>query len=170
MEPKELVATLDGNLEVFTGLLKVGDQSLVTWKQSEEKWSLLQIICHLVNEEKEDFRARVACTLETPGQHPPKINPAAWVEDRKYADQDFGEKVNEFIQERKRSVKYLRSHLDSDWDSFYEHEIKGPLSAKFFLKNWVVHDLLHIKQIVRLKYDYLENTDNKPIDYAGKWT
>ncbi len=170
MEPKELIETLNSNLEVFTGLLKVRGEDMIRWKQSDEKWSLLQIICHLVDEEKEDFRERVAYTLETPGKHPPKINPAAWVEDRKYADQDFEEKVNEFVHERKRSVEYLRSHMDSNWDSFYEHEIKGPLSAKFFLKNWVVHDLLHIKQILRLKYDYLKSADNKPIDYAGKWT
>ena len=36
---------------------------MIQWKQSENKWSMLEIICHLYDEEREDFRSRLAKIL-----------------------------------------------------------------------------------------------------------
>jgi hypothetical protein len=43
----------------------------------------------------------------------------------------------------------------------------GAVEAKNLLASWLAHDLLHIRQITRLKYQYLAK--DYAIDYAGNW-
>jgi hypothetical protein len=45
----------------------------------------------------------------------------------------------------------------------------GRLSAGTFLSNWLAHDYLHIRQIIRLKYQYLQRQTRESLDYAGAW-
>ncbi|MEM6429633.1 MAG: hypothetical protein AAF708_10365 [Deinococcota bacterium] len=42
------------------------------------------------------------------------------------------------------------------------------MSAQFFLENWLAHDYLHMRQVVKLKYDYL-TADGVNLIYAGTW-
>ncbi len=43
------------------------------------------------------------------------------------------------------------------------------MTAKMFLSNWLAHDYLHIRQITKLKYDYLKQLTNEDLNYAGNW-
>jgi len=43
------------------------------------------------------------------------------------------------------------------------------MSASLFLSNWLAHDYLHIKQIIALKYKFLEQFSGVSIKYAGDW-
>ena len=36
------------------------------WKPSEGRWSALEVVCHLADEEREDFRVRLDLTLHHP--------------------------------------------------------------------------------------------------------
>jgi hypothetical protein len=35
--------------------------------------------------------------------------------------------------------------------------------------NWLAHDYLHIRQILRLKYEYLKSISEEDLSYAGEW-
>jgi len=43
------------------------------------------------------------------------------------------------------------------------------MTASMFFSNWLAHDYLHIRQITRLKYDYLKQLTNEDLSYAGTW-
>ena len=115
------------------------------------------------------FVPRVRVTLETPGTTPPGINPPAWVTERKYLEQDYEQVLERFLQERSDSIDWLRSLKHPNWEQGYEHPKLGFLSAGFFLSNWLAHDYLHIRQITRLKYDYLGAMSGIDVAYAGNW-
>ncbi|HEX5624889.1 MAG TPA: hypothetical protein VFX48_02650, partial [Saprospiraceae bacterium] len=89
---------------------------------------------------------------------------------RNYAQQDFANKVEEFLQERRHSIKLLEPFSDADWSRSFQHPKLGSLSALYLLENWLAHDLLHVKQILRLRYDYLSRISGNTLDYAGPWT
>ncbi|MBT8256324.1 MAG: DinB family protein [Bacteroidia bacterium] len=165
----KIVSELARNKAVFEGLLTGLDQEAYLWKVQPDKWCLLEIICHLYDEEREDFRARVRLVLESPEEHHPSIDPQAWVKSRKYIEQDFQSKLESFLKEREISVAWLESLEDPKWHNTYNHPKVGPLTAGFFLSNWLAHDYLHIRQITRLKYDYLGHTSGNVLDYAGNW-
>ncbi len=167
--PDHIIAELDRNQEVFKALLTDKTEKARVWKQSDDKWCLLEIVCHLYDEEVYDFRTRVKTQLESPGTTPPSIDPEGWVTERKYMEKEYSEMLHQFLYERKASIQWLNSLVNPQWDNFYEHPRFGPLSASYFLTNWLVHDQLHIKQITRLNYDYVQQLSDHNRRYAGKW-
>lgn len=169
MEIKDIITELEANAKVFHTLLADIPPSLYRWKPDAEKWSLLEIICHLFDEERDDFRARTRHTLETPAEPMPPFNPIALVTERKYMEQDFTTQLKEFLLERKQSIAWLRSLENANWENTYQHPTLGPLSAQMFLYNWLVHDYIHIRQILKVKYAHLEQSSGFDLSYAGNW-
>jgi len=164
-----IIKQLQQNKSVFSNLLKDVKEDMYLWKQTPEKWCLLEIVCHLYDEEREDFKFRTQWVLEKPGETPPQFNPVAWVTERNYIGQDYDQTLNKFIEEREQSIIWLQSLENPKWENYYEHPKKGKLTAKFFLTNWLAHDYLHFRQITKLKFDYLEHQSGEMIDYAGIW-
>ena len=169
MNVNHIISELKKNKKVFSELLNISNTELITWKQNPDKWCLLEIVCHLCDEEREDFRARVQKTLESPGEDPSPIDPVAWVKSREYIKQDYSTKLSEFLKERKASIKYLKSLREPDWDNYFEHPKFGKMTSKLFFTNWLAHDYLHIRQIIKLKFDYLAESTNEKLNYAGDW-
>ncbi|GIV33388.1 MAG: hypothetical protein KatS3mg031_0923 [Chitinophagales bacterium] len=170
MNHPQIIAQLESNIPVFEGLLAHASDEEVSWRPTEKKWCLLEIVCHLYDEEREDFRARLKHILEQPAEKLPPIDPVGWVTARKYAEQDYSQKVHAFLHERKASVRWLQSLSNPPWQNAFHHPRLGPLSAEMFLINWVAHDYLHIRQIVRTKYQYLKQTTaGISLAYAGRW-
>ena len=169
MNSETIIAKLADNKEVFAGLLKNKSRTEYLWKPKENKWCLLEIVCHLYDEEREDFRTRVKQTLEKPGTPPPPIDPVNWVHQRKYLEQDYKEMVEKFLEERVKSVEWLHSLQQPDWSNSYQHPELGSLSAEHFLTNWLAHDILHFRQIITLQYHYLKGSTDIDLIYAGSW-
>jgi hypothetical protein len=157
------------NKQVFKTLLWGASEAEYRWKPTTEKWSLLEVVCHLYDEEREDFRARLKSTFEDPSKEWPKIDPPAWVSERNYRGQDYEEKLLNFLKERDTSLSWLESLQSPNWDTPYVHPKVGAVPAIRLLSNWVAHDYLHLRQIIRLKYEFLEAHSNEPLDYAGAW-
>jgi hypothetical protein len=166
---KAIIEQLQKNKLVFENILKNESEAMVLWKQAPEKWCLLEIICHLNDEECHDFRFRVQWVLEKPNQTPPPIDPVGWVTNHDYINQDYATMLNTFLSERDKSIIWLKSLKNVNWDNAFEHSKLGHLTARHFLVNWLAHDYLHIKQILKLKYDYLQHTSRENLDYAGIW-
>jgi len=166
---QHIFTELQKNKSVFLNLLNSTPEAAYTWKQAPEKWCLLEIICHLYDEEREDFRVRLGLVLETPEVKPPPIDPVKWVTERKYMEQNFEEKLHGFLEERDKSIQWLQSLEHPQWGNAYQHPQYGPFSAKSYLTNWLAHDCLHIRQITRLKYDYLQHISGESVHYAGEW-
>jgi hypothetical protein len=82
------------------------------WKPPSGAWSILEIVCHLGDEEVEDFRARVFSTLRDPTAAWAVIDPERAARDRRYNEQDLGEATARFVEERRRSVEMLRGLKD----------------------------------------------------------
>ena len=169
MNSINIIQELEKNKAVFKELLSNNIKEAYLWKQEPKKWCLLEIVCHLYDEEREDFRTRVDYVLENPERTLPPFDPVSWVADRNYIGQDYKSKVESLLLERTNSINWLQSLKNPKWDNTYQHPKLGSLSAKLFLSNWLAHDYLHIKQIIRLKFDYLKYHSGENLNYAGAW-
>ena len=56
------------------------DEVQARWKPDPASWSILEVVCHLLDEEREDFRVRLDITLQRPGETWPG-NRSRWVGD-----------------------------------------------------------------------------------------
>ncbi len=169
MEPAKIIIELSNNGKVFKELLENPQTEMITWKPAPNKWCLLEIVCHLLDEEREDFRARVAHILSTPELPLTKIAPHNWPIEGNYLDQDFYVVLKEFLAERQESIVWLKSLKNPKWEQTVDDPEVGPRSAKKFLVNWLAHDYLHIRQINAIKHNYLKITSGDDLTYAGNW-
>jgi hypothetical protein len=169
MDRALLIAQLERHAGVFSALLTDLPTAEARWKPLPEKWCPLEVACHLLDEEREDFRARLRSTLETPEAPWPKIDPPAWVTERRYMEQDLATVLNAFLAERAGSLSWLRTTENAAWTNAYIHPKVGGVSCELMLTNWVAHDLHHIRQLTNLRYAYLKAHTIVPLDYAGTW-
>ena len=169
MDHNKIIQELHRNQNVFKSLLIGVEKEEYLWKSKPEKWCLLEIVCHLYDEEREDFRARVVHVLKNLELPLLPIDPVGWVQERKYIQQNYDEVLNNFLTERERSVTWLQSLTDPKWDNAYHHPKFGEMTAKMFLSNWLAHDYLHIRQIIKLKFNHLKQVSGEPLTYAGEW-
>lgn len=170
MSPTRLVDELQQNIEVVAALVEGVDDELAQWRESPDRWSLVEVIAHLADEEREDFRTRTRLTLESPETDWPPIHPPRWVVEREYQKKSLVACLDDLRTERTASIAWLRSLNDPDWSTTYYHPKLGSASARFLLANWVAHDLHHIRQIVRWKYRLLDSgTEGISLWYAGEW-
>lgn len=167
MDHHFIIRSLASNKKVFHDLLTNKSKSEYLWKPHAEKWCLLEIVCHLFDEEREDFRTRVKHTLESPNTLLPPIDTVGWVTSREYMEQDYEQMVAEFLNERTASVNWLNALLKPNWTNSYKHAELGSLSAEHFLANWLAHDLLHFRQIIKLQFQFLQSNTHIDLTYAG---
>ncbi len=164
-----IIDQLEKHKAVIPALLNTNEPQAQLWKATPDTWCLLEVACHLVDEETDDFRIRVQTAL-APDRHPfIPIDPVGWVKSRKYMEQDYATKVASWISERDKSLNWLKHLKNPDWNSALIHDQLGPMSAGKLLANWLAHDYMHIRQILRIKHAYLAQTSEQDLSYAGKW-
>lgn len=171
MELPTIIDRLEANADVFAALTRGVVNAQARWRPAPGRWSILEVVCHLADEESRDFRTRLDLTLHRPGEPWPPIDPEGWVEEERYAHRDLAREIERFRSERTRSVTWLRGLGDPDWSLTYEHPTAGTLRASDLLASWLAHDLIHVRQINRLHRQYLEavTVPGSTVAYAGRW-
>jgi hypothetical protein len=169
MNHTTIIKDLLKNKGVFHDLLRDTTRDQYSWKPSENKWCLLEVISHLYDAEREDFRARIKHTLRTPELPLPPIDPDAWVMERNYMERDFDTMLDKFELERVKSIEWLSEQENPNWKAVLLHPKLGVLTPELFLFNWLAHDYLHIRQITKLKYGFLKEYTTATLNYAGEW-
>ena len=165
-----MIASLKSFGETLPQLVSNVSAENAKWKPPTQNWSILEIVCHLVDEEVEDFRRRVQMTLEDPSQEWASINPEIWAVERKYNEQNLQEKVQAFVAERTKSIDWLEGLSGADWNKAYQHKHFGPMRAGDLLVAWTAHDQLHVRQIAKRKFELVRRDAGDYVaDYAGDW-
>src|SRR4051812_38006804 len=107
MELQSIEDGLSANAVAIPALVQDVSLEQARWRPAPEAWSLLEVVCHLYDEEREDFRRRVNYLLNYPDEPLPPIDPAGWVISRNYNERDWMESVNAWLQERHTSLLWL---------------------------------------------------------------
>jgi hypothetical protein len=140
------------------------------WKPAAGEWSILEVINHLLDEEREDFRQRLDIALHRPEEPVPPIDPQGWVTARGYNQRDLHTSLQDFLTEREQSLLWLAQLHAPTWGQHIRHPTLGTLTAGDFLLAWQGHDLLHIRQLTELHWQYLHHCyPLAAIQYAGEW-
>ena len=169
MDRNYYIDQLERHSEVYHGFFKDLKPAEIKWKPAPDKWCALEILCHLYDEEREDFHNRLEHVLTNPQDPLPPSNPEEWMATRNYMAKDFNTELERFLDERKNTVAWLRTLESAAWSNVHQHPKVGPITPELFLTNWVAHDLHHLRQLINLRYAYLKSISSVPLDYAGKW-
>ncbi len=169
MKFTELYQELVNSAEIIRALIANVSQEEAQIKPSPSAWSILEVICHLHDEEREDFREHLDFILHRQNEEWHQIDPQGWVNSRKYNEQNFIEIQMKFFEERRKSLDWLIDLSDANWDTTYTSEF-GSVPAGEMFASWIAHDNLHIRQLLELKRYQIERmTQPYAIGYAGDW-
>src|SRR5215211_2338223 len=167
MDFVKLYGELANSTEMIRALLVDLTPEEAKIKPNSESWSILEVVCHLYDEEREDFREHIDFILHRQNEEWHQIDPQAWVSERRYNEQDFQAMQEKFLSERKQSLAWLKGLSNSDWDIIYSSQY-GSVTAGEMFSCWVAHDNLHLRQFVELRRARIEKiTKPYPIEYAG---
>lgn len=141
------------------------------WRPDGRRWSILEIVSHLADEEAEDFRPRLQRTLRNPAESWPAIDPERWAIQRRYIDRELAAELARFERERSASVAWLGGLVQPDWHRAHDHPRLGVIRAGDLLAAWSAHDALHLRQIAKRLYELAQrDAGGYSADYAGAWT
>jgi hypothetical protein len=167
-----VVDQLAANAERIRALVQGVTLRQARWKPDETRWSILEVIVRLYDEEREDFRSLLGHVLHRPDERWPRlddVSPQEWVRVRRYNERDPDAALGDFLAARADSTAWLRGLGAPDWSASYEMPF-GPITAGDVSASWVAHDLLHMRQLVRLHW--LHTTAALApykVAYAGRW-
>lgn len=166
------IAQLETQAAALAALARAFSDAQTRVRPAPESWSALEVLCHLYDEEREDFRVRLDWTLHRPGEEVPPIDPQGWVTAHDYASRDPWATLDAFLEERGRSLAWLRGLHDPDLERSVNHPglAQYGVRAGDILSSWVAHDLLHLRQLIELRYAALAAAAAPyNLRYAGEW-
>ena len=150
IDPATLLASARADLarlpRILDALLDGVDAA--TWRErpAAGEWSPVEIVCHLRDEETEDFGARLRAVVERATAFA-AIDPARWVEERAYRDADPMTALAAFGERRAATLTFLAALSPDRLRHAVTHPRLGTLSGLDLVAAWVTHDRLHLAQL-----------------------
>ena len=171
MDANNLIQQMSLNAGRIERLVEGVSAAQAVWKPSPDDWSILEVVNHLYDEERLDFRVRLGLILFHPEQEDwPPIDPPRWVVERRYNQRVLAPSLRNFLTARQDSLAWLRSLGPVDWQAGVPAPWGGLFHAGDMLAAWANHDSLHMRQLVELQHAWLVHLANPyDGDYAGKW-
>jgi hypothetical protein len=170
MDEQALIEWLKRSSGVIHALCDDVDPEQAIWRPRRGAWSIVEIVAHLRDEERDDFRVRLGLLLRDPDANWPAIDPEGWAKQRAYDTLPLNETLSSFLDEREHSLAWLR-HLESpEWKRMKPRPQGAKLYAGDLLASWVAHDWLHIRQITQRHFEFIRRlSEPYGTDYAGSW-
>lgn len=169
MDLEKVKQQLADNAEIIRALVGPVSDEDARWQPDEETWSLQDVMYHMYNEERIDFRKHLKEMLSDPQQPW-----APFREDELIDVASCNDALEKFLDERAASLVWLSNLEDPDWDRFSELKFGEDESIKLcagdVLVSWPAHDYLHIRQLNEVLYAWMKaEATPYAVNYAGGW-
>ncbi len=170
IELERALTRFTANAEAIAAVVRGVTDEQARWRPGPDDWSILEVVNHLYDEEREDFRTRLDLTLHAPDAEWPPIDPTGWVLERSYNTRDPGQSLEDFLRERHHSLDWLARVELPNWSSTHHHPDFGAMTAEVVLGAWLAHDHLHLRQLNHLSWQLLaRDVPSASLAYAGGW-
>ena len=124
--------------------------SAIAAREAPGKWSIGEVIQHLADSElvgANRFRMVMA------HENPPLLayDQDLWAERLRYSESNVDEALDEFALVRRSNVRLFERASESDFERVGMHSERGEESLRHLLKLYAGHDLVHLRQIERIR-------------------
>ena len=152
---------------ILDALLAGLDEEAARVRPAPAEWSPVEIICHLRDEEVEDFGARLQVIVSGAGDFT-RIDPERWVEERRYRQASLRTELDALRLRRQATLDLLASLSPDTLSRSRTHRRLGRLSGLDLLAAWVAHDRIHLSQLAAtLARNWAQRWAPLRAEYAG---
>lgn len=131
---------------ILDALLEGVDASVWRERPAAAEWAPVEIVCHLRDEDTDDFGARVRVVVEGGDRFTP-VDPERWAEERRYRDAEPAAALAAFRERRAANLAFLATVTPDRLRAAVAQPTAGALSGLDLLAAWVTHDRLHLAQL-----------------------
>ncbi len=147
-ERGRLIETLQATPARLKAALKGVPKKRLLWRPAPGKWSMLEIVCHLRDMEREAYLGRYRRILAEDEPRLPDLDGDVIAIERDYRAQSFSGVLRDWLAARRESLKLLKGVKGAAWQRAGVHETAGRLSMEDFLRRHAVgNDEAHLGQI-----------------------
>ncbi len=144
-DPLEVLSDLTGRLTACIADVPEAD---LEKPEAPGKWSIAQVVDHLADTELVyGYRVRMALTTEAPRFE--DYDQERWAE--RFSGIPLRESMGQLESLRKVNLKFLSQLTEDDLRRAGIHSKRGKESVRQMLYLWAGHDLVHLRQIERIK-------------------
>jgi hypothetical protein len=169
IDMNQIFLRLSSNAEAIRALAGSLSDEQAEWKPGPDIWSMKEVMAHVYNEERVDFRQHLKEILDNPQQ------PWGGLHQEWLSVASCSQALEYFLKERQVSIAWIKTLPATDWDTTISATF-GPqneilvLSAGDILASWVEHDYLHLRQMIEVLHAWNEKQSTPySLDYAGGW-
>ena len=152
---KQTVSLLERTPLMMCALLEGISEELIRSNEGPGTWSAFDVLGHLIHGEKTDWIPRAKIILQE-GENRPfdPFDREAMLETSK--GKTLAELLEEFDRLRKENLETIRTMnlSPSDYARKGMHPALGSVTLGELLATWVVHDLDHLTQVLRVTAKY----------------
>ncbi len=165
----EIIRQLTSDAQAIRALTQTISDEQAQWKPNAETWCMQEVMEHVYNEERLDFRQHLKEMLNDPPQ------PWGAFHQEYIHVQSCRQALESFLTEREASIAWLKALGSVNWKvssttSFGTSGNVVTLSAGDVLVSWIDHDFLHLRQMIELHHAWTEKQASPfSVQYAGGW-
>jgi hypothetical protein len=144
-------------------------KAVLTWSPAPGKWSILEIVCHMRDMERDAYLARYQRILAEDNPSLPDIDGDRYSLENDYRAQKLSEALRDWSRLRRECLKTLSKAKRADWERPGVHETDGPLTLSDLLKRQAIgNDEAHLGQIeaIKRRHDTLARIGTAPARLA----
>ena len=124
------------------------DVDNVKWaeKGTKDEWSLIELICHLRDIEREVHQMQIKLFESKVDPFIPRPDTSVWSSQRDYLHDDGPAALESYIEARRETLEILRKLSEVDWQRKARHAIFGPTNFMEIISFIARHDGMHLQQ------------------------
>lgn len=146
-DPRAVQAELLGQLRSLTAGMT---QAQLTTPEAPGKWSVAQVVDHLVDQEiVNSFRLRSIVAEPDPALR--GYDQDQWAARLRYGQTPVSELLQELEMLRRRNLRLLATLAPDEWERAGMHSERGRETARRLCALTAAHDLVHRRQIERIR-------------------
>lgn len=127
------------------------DEEVVRTPEATGKWSIVEVIQHLADSELVyGYRMRLIVAEEEP--EIPGYDQDRWARNLRYRDVGLDSALQQLDALRRANLRWLRTLSEAELDRFGHHGERGEESVRHIIRLLAAHDLVHRRQIDRIKH------------------
>ena len=155
-------------------VLKGVPKKLLLWTPGPGKWSILEIVAHMRDMERDAYLTRYRRILAEENPTLPDIDGDICAIRDDYRSMKLPDLLRDWLKLRKECLKLLKSVKGPRWDRMGTHETAGPLTMDTLLRRHAMgNDEAHLGQIEGIKrragtFEALESAPKKVFDLTKK--
>lgn len=145
LSPAMIAPQLRGNIGALYGFLSAVKNDYWQQRPDPNEWSILQILCHLVDAERTSERPRLQRIASE--DNPFIAAPPEPGADIPVCNDDGYQIAQQLTQERQQTITFVNSLATADWGRRARHSIFGLTTLLEMAHFTAQHDRLHLNQL-----------------------